>query len=106
MNMIPQSNHFTSRTIIRIMYGVKVVQQTPEIEIPIQDQRINDLVKPKTGGLQALKDANPDIDFDRDWNMPQFEQERDHSSWLNRYDQEREQEPPAEYPFHNFNYGP
>ena len=36
----------------------------------------------------------------------QFDIERDHSSWMNRYEQEREQSPPDEYPFHNFNYGP
>lgn len=34
-----------------------------------QNQNIANLNKPKTGGLQALKDANPGIDFDDpNWN--------------------------------------
>lgn len=67
----------------------------------LQNKKINDLVKPKTGGLQALKDANPDIDFDTDWNRPQFERDREYP---NQYD-EPEVSPP-EYPFQDFNYGP
>jgi len=63
---------------------------------PVQEKRINDLVKPKTGGLQALKDANPEIDFDTDWNSIQFEGERDNSDWLNPYAQE-ERDPREDY---------
>lgn len=63
---------------------------------PVQEQRINDLVKPKTGGLQALRDANPEIDFDTDWNAIQFDGERDNSDWLNPYAQE-ERDPREDY---------
>ena len=37
---------------------------------------------------------------------PMPTRERDHSSWMNRYEQERETRPPDEYPFQDFNYGP
>ena len=64
-----------------------------------QNERINNLVKPKTGGLQALKDANPDIDFDDpNWNeidysgqqrerdyFEQLEQSRDDPRYADRY---------------------
>ena len=93
--MIPQSNHFTCRTIIRIMYGIRVVQTNPDVvENPVE--RIDDPVQP------TIVDS-PEYDYP-DRQPP--EQERDYSDWLNPYAQEREVGPPDEYPFQDFNYGP
>jgi len=80
----------------KILMSVVATNVTDRGYAPVQEQRINDLVKPKTGGLQALRDANPEIDFDTDWNSIQFDGERDNSDWLNPYAQE-ERDPREDY---------
>lgn len=63
--------------------------------------------------MSRLQDIAPDDYMDYRREIPtqerpafQFPSERDHSSWMNQYEQEREQSPPDEFPFQDFNYGP
>ena len=79
----------------------------------IRDSEFESNIDMNDDDMSRLQDIAPDdfMDYRRDISTQerpgfQFPQERDHSSWMNRYEQEREVNPPDEYPFQDFNYGP
>lgn len=99
---------------VRITIGSKL----PAAASPnIRDSDYKDI---DDGDMSRLKDMGSNVDPNWDYtdirtkstrevefpDRPLPTRERDHSSWMNRYEQERETRPPDEYPFQDFNYGP